>query len=37
MRGMRERAALHHGHLEATARPGGGFTVTAVLPYEELR
>jgi signal transduction histidine kinase len=37
MRGMRERAALHHGHLEATVRPGGGFTVTAVLPYQELR
>jgi signal transduction histidine kinase len=37
VRGMRERAALHHGHLEATARPGGGFTVTAVLPYGEFR
>ena len=37
VRGMRERAALHHGHLEATARPGGGFAVAAVLPYGEAR
>ena len=37
VRGMRERAALHHGHLEATAGPGGGFAVTAVLPYGEPR
>ncbi|MGP3737628.1 histidine kinase (plasmid) [Streptomyces sp. GDS52] len=30
--GMRERAASVGGKLEAAARPGGGFTVTAELP-----
>jgi signal transduction histidine kinase len=30
--GMRERAALYGGRLEAKARDGGGFTVHAVLP-----
>lgn len=30
--GMRERAALHSGNLEARARPSGGFTVRARLP-----
>lgn len=30
--GMRERAASVGGRLEAAARPGGGFTVTAELP-----
>lgn len=29
--GMRERVALHGGHLEAGARPGGGFRVHATL------
>ncbi len=29
--GMRERVALHDGHLEAGARPGGGFRVHATL------
>lgn len=32
--GMRERAELHGGTLEAGPLPGGGFRVTAVLPYE---
>jgi signal transduction histidine kinase len=32
--GMRERAELHGGSLRATARPRGGFEVTAMLPYD---
>ena len=31
--GMAERAALHGGSLTARPRPGGGFAVSAVLPY----
>ena len=31
--GMRERAQLHGGRLEAGPRPGGGFGVQAALPY----
>jgi signal transduction histidine kinase len=31
--GMRERARLHGGRLDAGPRPGGGFGVHAVLPY----
>jgi signal transduction histidine kinase len=30
--GMRERAALHGGHLCADPRAGGGFAVHAVFP-----
>ena len=30
--GMRERAALHGGHLRAGPRPGGGFAVHATFP-----
>ena len=33
VRGMRERASLHGGRLEAGPRPGGGFGVHAALPY----
>jgi signal transduction histidine kinase len=33
--GMRERAALHSGSLEAGARPNGGFTVIARLPLTD--
>jgi signal transduction histidine kinase len=33
LRGMRERAAVRGGSVTAGPRPGGGFTVTAVLPY----
>jgi signal transduction histidine kinase len=29
--GMRERVSLYGGHLDAGARPGGGFRVHAVL------
>jgi signal transduction histidine kinase len=32
--GMRERAALLGGRLEAGSGPDGGFTVTAMIPYE---
>jgi signal transduction histidine kinase len=31
--GMRERVALHHGSLTTGALPGGGYAVTARLPY----
>jgi signal transduction histidine kinase len=31
--GMRERAELHGGRLDAGPRPGGGFGVHAALPY----
>jgi signal transduction histidine kinase len=31
--GIRERAAVHGGSARAEARAGGGFTVTATLPY----
>jgi signal transduction histidine kinase len=37
VRGMRERATLHGGHLEAGPRPGGGFGVHAALPYGRRR
>jgi signal transduction histidine kinase len=33
VRGMSERAELYGGRLDAGPRPGGGFAVTAVLPY----
>jgi signal transduction histidine kinase len=33
--GMRERAALYGGSLDAGPRPGGGFSVRAVLPTPE--
>jgi signal transduction histidine kinase len=32
VRGMRERAELYGGHLDARACPGGGFAVTAEIP-----
>jgi signal transduction histidine kinase len=32
--GMRERIALHRGTLRSGARPGGGYSVAARLPYE---
>ncbi|RBY96352.1 sensor histidine kinase [Blastococcus sp. TF02-8] len=37
VRGMRERAWLHGGRLEAGPRPGGGFGVHAALPYGSSR
>ncbi|SFF65867.1 sensor histidine kinase [Blastococcus tunisiensis] len=37
VRGMRERATLHGGRLEAGPRPGGGFGVHAALPYGRRR
>jgi len=33
--GIRERAAVHGGSAKAEARDGGGFTVAAVLPYQD--
>jgi signal transduction histidine kinase len=33
--GMRERAGLYGGTLEAGPQPGGGFRVAAILPVEE--
>jgi signal transduction histidine kinase len=33
VRGMRERAELYGGQLTAGSRPGGGFAVTAAIPY----
>ena len=35
IRGMRERAELYGGVLAAGPSPGGGFTVTAVIPFAE--
>jgi signal transduction histidine kinase len=35
--GMRERAELHGGRLDAGPRPGGGFGVHAALPYRASR
>jgi signal transduction histidine kinase len=37
VRGMRERAELYGGCLEAQARPGGGFVVTAAIPDSPVR
>ncbi|MEU6154819.1 histidine kinase [Actinosynnema sp. NPDC047251] len=37
LRGMRERVAALGGGLEAGPRPGGGFEVRAVLPWEVAR
>jgi signal transduction histidine kinase len=34
LQGMRERVALHNGHLEAGPLPAGGFQVLAWLPYQ---
>jgi signal transduction histidine kinase len=33
--GMRERASMLDGSLFAGPEPGGGFAVTAVLPYQK--
>jgi signal transduction histidine kinase len=35
VRGMRERAELYSGTLAAGPSPGGGFTVTATIPFAE--
>ena len=35
--GMRERASVVGGELQAGARPGGGWRVSARLPYQEAR
>jgi signal transduction histidine kinase len=35
VRGMRERAELYGGRLDAQATPGGGFAVTAAIPCPE--
>jgi signal transduction histidine kinase len=37
LRGMRERAVLHGGRLDAGPRTGGGFGVHAALPYGRRR
>jgi signal transduction histidine kinase len=37
VRGMRERAELYGGCLDARARPGGGFVVTAEIPDSPVR
>ncbi|MEU2348422.1 sensor histidine kinase [Modestobacter sp. NPDC049651] len=37
LHGMRERAQLHGGRLTAGPRHGGGFSVSAVLPYRAAR
>ncbi|MCZ2858628.1 sensor histidine kinase [Blastococcus sp. VKM Ac-2987] len=37
LRGMRERAQLHGGRLDAGPRHGGGFGVHAALPYRSAR
>jgi signal transduction histidine kinase len=37
LRGMAERAALHGGRLQAGPRHGGGFAVSALLPYRSRR
>jgi signal transduction histidine kinase len=37
VRGMRERAELYGGCLDARARPGGGFVVTAAIPDSPVR
>ena len=34
VRGMRERAELYGGRLDARPRPGGGFVVTAAIPCD---
>jgi signal transduction histidine kinase len=36
VRGMRERAELYGGQLQAGARAGGGFAVTATIPCDSL-
>jgi signal transduction histidine kinase len=37
LRGIHERAAALHGHMQAHAAPGRGFTVELWLPHPELR